>query len=153
MDMKWWGWGDEQVAFEHEDKPGLRPFIRRVLDVDIASAPTGPVAFGDLDVPAPALPDALAERLRAIVGEPHVSTDAMDRVIHARGKSLRDLVRTRGGDLGRVPDAVVRPGGEDELAAILEAALEADAVVIAFGAGSNISGSLEAPAGEPRPGP
>jgi alkyldihydroxyacetonephosphate synthase len=150
MDMKWWGWGDEQVAFEHEDKPGLRPFIRRVLDVDIARAPTGPVAFGDLDVPAPALPGELAARLRAIVGEPHVSTDAMDRVVHARGKSLRDLVRTRGGDLGRVPDAVVRPGGEDELAAILGAALEADAVVIAFGAGSNISGSLEAPAGETR---
>ena len=74
----------------------------------------------------------------------------MDRVVHARGKSLRDLVRTRAGELGRLPDLVVRPGSEEELAAVLRAALDADAVVIPFGGGSNISGSLEAPAGETR---
>jgi alkyldihydroxyacetonephosphate synthase len=148
--MKWWGWGDEQVAFTHEDKPSLRPFILRHLEVDIARPASGPVAFADLRVPEPVLRGALAERLRAIVGAAHVSTDAMDRVVHARGKSLRDLVRTRGGDLGRIPDLVVRPGAEDALAAVLRAALDADAVVIAFGAGSNISGSLEAPADETR---
>ena len=148
--MKWWGWGDEQVAFSHEDKPSLRPFIRRHLDVDIAGPASGPVAFGDLRVPEPTISGPLADRLRAIAGAEHVSSDAMDRVIHARGKSLRDLVRTRAGDLGRLPDLVVRPGDEDELAAVLRAALEADAVVIAFGAGSNISGSLEAPADEHR---
>jgi alkyldihydroxyacetonephosphate synthase len=46
---------------------------------------------------------------------------------------------------------VVRPGSEDEVAAILQAALAHDAVVIPFGGGSSISGSLEAPAGETRP--
>ena len=74
----------------------------------------------------------------------------MDRVVHARGKSLRDLVRHRSGDVGRVPDCVVRPGSEDEVTAVLAAALAADAVVIPFGGGSNISGSLEAPAEEAR---
>jgi alkyldihydroxyacetonephosphate synthase len=148
--MKWWGWGDEQVAFTHEDKPSLRPFILRHLEVDIARPASGPVAFADLRVPEPVLRGALAERLRGIVGAAHVSTDAMDRVVHARGKSLRDLVRTRGGDLGRIPDLVVRPGAEDELAAVLRAALDADAVVIAFGGGTSISGSLEAPREETR---
>jgi len=149
--MKWWGWGEEQIAFTHEDKPSLRPFILRHLEVDIATPPTAPVAFSDVTVPAPVLPAGLAERLAGVVGDVHVSSDGMDRVVHARGKSLRDLVRTRGGDLGRVPDLVVRPGTEDELVGVLRAALDADAVVIAFGAGSNISGSLEAPAGERRP--
>ena len=27
--MKWWGWGDEEVAFTHEDKPELGPFLER----------------------------------------------------------------------------------------------------------------------------
>jgi alkyldihydroxyacetonephosphate synthase len=148
--MKWWGWGDEQVAFTHEDKPALRPFILRHLEVDVARPAGAPIAFGDLRVPEPVLAGGLAERLRTIVGAEHVSTDAMDRVVHARGKSLRDLVRTRAGDLGRLPDLVVRPGDEDELAGVLRAALDADAVVIAFGAGSNISGSLEAPVDETR---
>src|SRR5207248_9974620 len=67
------------------------------------------------------------------------------------GKSLRDLIRQRAGELARVPDVVVRPGSEVDVTAILQAALRADAVVIPFGGGSSISGSLEAPAGELRP--
>ncbi|WP_235487745.1 FAD-binding protein, partial [Frankia sp. AvcI1] len=73
------------------------------------------------------------------------------RVVHAYGKSLRDLVRIRNADLGRLPDAVVYPDGEEAVRAVLAAALDADAVVIPFGGGSNISGSLEAPRGETRP--
>src|SRR6476620_7949714 len=75
----------------------------------------------------------------------------MDRVVHARGKSLRDIVRHRRGELGRLPDAIVRPAGEEEAAAVLRAALEADAVVIPFGGGANISGSMEPPAAQSRP--
>ena len=59
-------------------------------------------------------------------------------------------MRHRGGDLGRLPDVVVRPGGEEDLVAIMRAVVDADAVVIPFGGGTNISGSLEAPADEDR---
>jgi alkyldihydroxyacetonephosphate synthase len=147
--MKWWGWGHEGTSFTHADKPGLRPFILRHLEVDISRATSTPVAVAELPVPPPSLASGLAEALEAAVGADHVSTEPMDRVVHARGKSLRDLVRQRRGDLGRLPDVVVRPG-EAKVEAVLRAALAADAVVIPFGGGSNISGSLEAPAGEAR---
>jgi alkyldihydroxyacetonephosphate synthase len=148
--MKWWGWGDESTAFEHSDKPSLRPFIRRHLEVDIARATAAPVAFDELRVPDASVAAGLERALVAAVGAEHVSGDAMDRVVHARGKCLRELVRTRRGDLGRLPDVVVRPGSEEEVEAVLRAALAADTVVIPFGGGSNISGSLEAPDGDRR---
>jgi alkyldihydroxyacetonephosphate synthase len=148
--MKWWGWGEEDVTFEHADKPALRPFIQQHLGVDVAKASASPVAFGDLDVPEPVVGRELRSALEAAVGAEHVSDEPLDRVVHARGKALRDLVRQRSGELGRVPDLVVRPGGEEELVAVVRAALAADAVVIAFGGGSNISGSLEAPVDEHR---
>jgi alkyldihydroxyacetonephosphate synthase len=148
--MKWWGWGQEGVSFTHADKPGLAPFIKRVLDVDVHRATTRPVAFDELAVAEPSLSSDLHAALEEAVGSEHVSTDALDRVVHARGKSLRDLIRHRGGDIGRVPDVVVRPGAEDEVAGIVRAAIEADAVIIPFGGGTNISGSLEAPPAEPR---
>jgi alkyldihydroxyacetonephosphate synthase len=148
--MKWWGWGEEDITFTHADKPALRPFIQQHLGVDVAREASGPVAFGDLDVPAPAVDAGLEAALQAAVGAEHVSSDALDRVVHARGKCLRDLVRQRAGDLGRLPDLVVRPGTEEQLAAVVRAALAADAVVIPFGGGSNISGSLEAPEDEER---
>ena len=148
--MKWWGWGLEGVAFTHADKPGLAPFIRRVLNLDVNRPTTTPIAFADLAVPEPAVSGVLQAALEDAVGAGFVSTEPQDRVVHARGKSLRDLMRHRRGDLGRVPDVVVRPAGEEEVAAVVRAALEADAVIIAFGGGTNISGSLEAPTDEPR---
>jgi alkyldihydroxyacetonephosphate synthase len=148
--MKWWGWGHEGVAFTHADKPGLAPFIKQVLDLDVDRPTTRPVAFDDLALAEPSLTTDLHAALEEAVGADNVSTDALDRVVHARGKSLRDLIRHRAGDVGRVPDVVVRPGTEDEVAAVVHAAIDADAVVIAFGGGTNIAGSLEAPPAEQR---
>jgi alkyldihydroxyacetonephosphate synthase len=149
--MKWWGWGDEGVAFTHEDKPDLRPFIKHHIDLDVEHVVGRRVAFEDLPIPDPSLPPSLRVALQGAVGAEHVSTDALDRLVHARGKCLRDLVRHRRGDIGRLPDVVVRPGAEQDVEAIVRAALGADAVVIPFGGGTNISGSLEAPEDENRP--
>jgi alkyldihydroxyacetonephosphate synthase len=148
--MKWSGWGDEGISFSHEDKPALRPFVLRHLDLDVARATSRPVGFEGLDVPEPTLAPALRTALEDVVGEGFLSTDALDRVVHARGKSLRDLVRHRRGELGRLPDVVVRPADEDEVAGVLRAVVDADAVLIPFGGGTSISGSLEASADERR---
>jgi alkyldihydroxyacetonephosphate synthase len=148
--MKWWGWGEEEVAFTHEDKPALAPFLERAIGIDVRRDGLRPVAFADLDIPEPSLSQSLRADLEEAVGTDHVSTEPLDRVAHARGKSLRDLVRHRRGDVGRLPDVVVRPGTEDEVSAIVRVAIDADAVVIPFGGGTNISGSLEAPAEEER---
>jgi alkyldihydroxyacetonephosphate synthase len=149
--MKWWGWGREDVSFTHEDKPGLAPFIREKLRLDVERDTVRARAFEELDLPDPVLPDGLGDALREAVGAEHVSTDPLDRVVHGRGKSLRDLVRQRRGDIPRPPDVVVRPGDEDAVRAVMAAALEGDAVLIPFGGGSSISGSLEPPPGEKRP--
>jgi alkyldihydroxyacetonephosphate synthase len=148
--MRWWGWGYEGVSFGHEDKPALAPFLQRHLDLDVARVTSRPVAFEDLRVPEPSLPPGLRAALERAVGDGHVSVEPLDRVVHGRGKSLRDLVRHRHGELGRLPDVVVRPGAEDEVAAVLRAALDDDAVLIPFGGGTSISGSLEALADERR---
>ena len=149
--MKWWGWGEESISFTHEGKPELAPFIERHLELDVRRPGTRPIAFGDLEVPPSVLPAGLRSDLEDAVGAGHVSTDEHDRVVHARGKSLTDLVRQRRGDLGRVADVVVRPATEEEVVAVVEAALEEDAVVIPFGGGTSISGSLEPEPGERRP--
>jgi alkyldihydroxyacetonephosphate synthase len=147
---KWWGWGDEAVSFTDADKPALAPFLERAIGLDVHGETARPAAFDDLDIPESSLSPALRSDLEAAVGTGFVSTEPLDRVVHARGKSLRDLVRHRRGDLGRLPDVVVRPADEDDLTAVVRAAIDADAVVIPFGGGTNIAGSLEAPADEER---
>ena len=148
--MKWWGWGDEGTSFTHRDKPALAPFIKRHLGLDVEGETARPLGFDGLRIPEPSLAGDLRAALEAAVGGEQVSTDPLNRVVHARGKCLRDLIRHRRGDLGRLPDVVVRPGEDDEVTAVMRAALEADAVLIPFGGGTNISGSLEAPEDEER---
>jgi alkyldihydroxyacetonephosphate synthase len=149
--MKWWGWGEESVSFTHEGKPELAPFIERHLRLDVRRPGKSPIGFEELEIPEPRLPATLRTKLEDAVGTGQVSTDGHDRVVHGRGKSLTDLVRQRRGDLGRLPDVVVRPATEEEVVAVVEAALADDAVVIPFGGGSSISGSLEPEPQETRP--
>jgi alkyldihydroxyacetonephosphate synthase len=149
--MKWWGWGRDDVSFSHEGQPALGPFTKQHLDLDVERLVERPPAFERLSIPEPDLPTALQNELEDALGGEHVSTDALDRVVHGRGKSLRDLIRQRRGEFERLPDVVVTPADEAEVSAVLQAALAADAVVIPFGGGTSISGSLEPPAEEARP--
>jgi alkyldihydroxyacetonephosphate synthase len=149
--MKWWGWGHEGVEFTHADKPELAPFIQKVLRLDVRRVTAPAPSFAALRIADSRLTEPLRGELEEHLGRDHVSTDALDRVVHGRGKSLRDLIRQRRGDLPRIPDVVVRPGNEEQVSAVMQAAVDHDAVVIAFGGGSSISGSLEPQPGETRP--
>ena len=142
--MKWWGWGLDGVGFHHEDKPGFAPFVLEAVGLDLRTAQTAvEPSFAELKVPKSKASAAFVKALTAVVGAEHATTDDMARVIHTYGKSLRDLVRIRGNMILRSPDVVVYPADEAEVQAIVDAAVAADAVIIPFGGGSNIAGSLE----------
>ena len=140
--MKWWGWGVEGVSFHWQDKPAFPAFLSRATGVDVTREPVPPKSIDELDVPVPQISDEVRGRVTDAVGATNVTYDDLDRVVHTYGKSLRDLLRLRAGDLPRVPDAVVYPGSEDDVRALVDLAGEADLVLIPFGGGSNISGSL-----------
>ncbi len=109
--MKWWGWGVEGVAFEHEDKPGFAPFILENLALDLHTAEQRRrcPSFDAVTVAKSLATPAFTKSLSDIVGVSNVTTDKMERVVHAYGKSLRDLVRIRANQIERTPDVVVYP--------------------------------------------
>ena len=110
------------------------------------------LAFGPLEhrepvaaVPPPtALDAALLDGLREVVGTAHVLTDDATRALRTRGKSTADLLRARAGDFADAPDVVVRPDGEDEVAAVLAYAVAHRLAVVPFGGGTSVTGGLVA---------
>jgi len=149
--MKWWGWGVDGVGFHWEDKPAFAPFVLNAVGLDLhAAQPVAEPSFEDMTVAKPKGTAAFRKSLAGIVGEENVTVDDKLRVIHTYGKSMRDLVRIRANAVARYPDVVVYPGSEDEVRAVVELAAAQGAVVIPFGGGSNIAGSLEPPAAEKR---
>ena len=142
--QKWWGWGAEGIEFSFADKPKFAPFVLDVIGVDVTLPAPRVAALSSYDIPASQLTPALRTALVEGIGEENVVDDDEYRVIHAFGRGVRDLVRVRRGEFGRLPDVVVYPGSEDDVVAIVGAATAADAVVIPYGGGSNIVGALEA---------
>ena len=71
-------------------------------------------------------------------------TDDDARRLRTRGKSTPDLLRARAGDLTDAPDAVVRPGTHDDVAAVLALAVEHRLAVVPFGGGTSVTGGLAA---------
>ncbi|BBX43059.1 flavoprotein [Mycobacterium simiae] len=83
--------------------------------------------------------DALAE----IVGAEYCRTDDRDRLLHAGGKSTLDLLRRKDTGVQDAPDAVLLPGDEDAVAAILRYCSQHRIAVVPFGGGTSVVGGLD----------
>lgn len=149
---RWWGWGAEGVDFRWETKPDFAAIAKDKVGLDLWNAPrpTTPV-LSDLTIPESRMSSTLLDELGAVVESDNVSVDDELRVIHSFGRSLPDLYRVRHEPINRLVDAVVYPGSEDEIAAVLALVLERDLVLIPYGGGSCISGSVTPSPDEERP--
>lgn len=145
MQSKWWGWGTLDKQYPLDTKPEAWPFLQSKLGLTEA-VHRPPVELDAIQLPPGRLSSEALEALQAAVGEINVSTQAKDRLMHAYGRSYRDLVRLRRGEIGNAPDAVVFPAQEAHVEAVLKLAVEHGFAVIPFGGGTSVVGGLEMPA-------
>jgi alkyldihydroxyacetonephosphate synthase len=128
------GWG-----FEGESYPPSEQLLSW-LDEHIGPAqhPTPPEAAPPPDLAAADLGDLAAD----------VSTDPVDRLTHARGQGLVDVLRLRGGLVPALPDGVCRPCDAEEVAAVLARCSERGIRVIPWGGGTSVTGGVNVLAGD-----
>lgn len=139
--MKWWGWGHEDVTFDDSTKPELWPYLKRELGVGEIRWDK-PVAFEEVTLPEQKNNEAFLAAIGAGLGEGQVVDDKKSRMVHAAGKSFRDLWLMRHGQVQFAPDCVVYPDTEEDVALVVRAAHEHGVVLVPFGGGSNIAGCL-----------
>ncbi|MDQ4048590.1 MAG: FAD-binding oxidoreductase [Actinomycetota bacterium] len=143
--MRWWGWGEDEGAVALP----ATALEQLLSELGMNGSERGQrVELEDVSLRKPALTSAAGRALEQAVGAEHVVDDRAARVTHALGKSLADLLRIRSGDGSGAPDAVVRPGSAEEVAASLAACAEAGVAVIPFGGGTSVVGGVEALPGE-----
>jgi alkyldihydroxyacetonephosphate synthase len=136
--MAWDAWGDPALA-----KPlpaGIRSLLEQALGV---SAVTVPAAGRDeVELSPSALTPEHRDGLAAVVGEGFLRTGDHDRLPYAGGKSTPDLLRRKQIQQD-APDAVIMPGSEDEVAAILDYCSAHRIAVVPFGGGTSVVGGLD----------
>ena len=135
--LKVFGWGREGEGMTAEEEAFALGVHRRrfgVSDFDSIAMPT----LADVRLRAPRI--APPATLAAIC-----STDTYDRAAHARGKGFVDAVRAMLNDFASAPDAVAYPANEQDIAAVMDWAGSAGAVLIPFGGGSSVVGGVTPP--------
>ena len=140
--MKWWGWGYEDITFNDSEKPELWPYLKRELGVDEIRW-NKPINFDEVTLPNQKNNDAFLAALEQKLDSDQIVEDKKTRLIHAAGKSFRDLWLIRHGNIKFAPDCVIFPNNENDVVSIVNAAKENGVVLIPFGGGSNIAGCLE----------
>jgi alkyldihydroxyacetonephosphate synthase len=135
--MHWSRWGDPGLA-----GPLPEP-ARALVDAFLGTTDTPAVAPEEVRLSDPLADDLLAE-LAEIVGAEHVLTDHDTRLHRTRGKSTPDLLKLRQGDGSDSPDAVVRPGTHDEVAAVIAWCVRRHVALVPFGGGTSVVGGLVA---------
>ncbi|MBL3556244.1 MULTISPECIES: FAD-binding oxidoreductase [Marinobacter] len=132
----YWGWGNEDSAFDDQQIEQLRQLVGMQFD-GIEFTSQAPPALADL-----VMPESRLQPPQSLL--PIMSTDRRDRASHTYGKSFRDIVRGLDGDYRCAPDLIARPSTEQELLDVLDYASRSGAAVIPYGGGSSVVGGTEA---------
>jgi alkyldihydroxyacetonephosphate synthase len=136
----WWAWGNVEDAVAGEELRGLLGRVAAMLpDAELEGHEPPPVeAF---EVPASRVKPS--ESLSALT-----SDAPADRLAHSLGRAFRDVVRALLGRVDSVPDLVVRPTTEEEIAQVLDWCSDARIAVVPFGGGSSVVGGVEPRVGD-----
>jgi alkyldihydroxyacetonephosphate synthase len=142
--MKWNAWGAPEAAKPLSD--GIRSLLKQALGVEDSSA--GEPDPDSMRLRPATLSAADRAALADIVGAQYCHVDDRGRLLHAGGKSTLDLLRRRDTGIQDAPDAVLLPGDDDEVAAVLRYCSEHRIAVVPFGGGTSVVGGLDPVRGE-----
>jgi alkyldihydroxyacetonephosphate synthase len=137
--MKWNAWGDPQEAKPLSE--GIRSLLKQALGVTDSAA--AELEADHVKLRPSALTDDHHQALAAIVGPDYCRVGDRDRLLHAGGKSTLDLLRRKDSGAQDAPDAVLLPGADGEVAAILQYCSQRGIAVVPFGGGTSVVGGLD----------
>lgn len=137
--MKWNAWGDPAAAKPLSD--GIRGLLEQALGV--SAAPVAEIDSDQVRLRPSALAEADRTALAGIVGSEHCLLDDQSRLLRAGGKSTLDLLRRKDSGMQDAPDAVLLPGSDADIVAILSYCSRHGIAVVPFGGGTSVVGGLD----------
>lgn len=142
--LRWWGWGTLDRSYPAEKSQRFLRHLQRHFGFPERQR-VPPVGLEDLQLRPALLDRGVLEKFSALLTPGHFRADRLDRVVHSYGKSYRDLVRIRRGQIPHPPDAVVHPRTPEEVRRLLALAADEGVAIVPFGGGTTVVGGVEGP--------
>jgi alkyldihydroxyacetonephosphate synthase len=137
---KFWGWGVEEASLNAEQKRGVAERMSRLFGV------SGLVCDDPPRVEEIALRPPRVKPPKAL--EAICTTDPEERLGHALGKGIRDIIRAMQREFKNPPDFVALPRHEADITALLDWCASNGVAAIPYGGGSSVVGGVEPDVGE-----
>ncbi|MFM9904661.1 MAG: FAD-binding oxidoreductase [Pyrinomonadaceae bacterium] len=151
-----WGFRDTSFAINERDVveitgaryelsgkelPRLLPWIRETLEIDLDVRDQHTNSY-PTEIPAPVESPAFTKAISAFLSDNQIDTDGENRLRHGHGHTQEEMFSIKHNKLGRIPDMVVYPESEQQVAGLILAAKENDVALLPFGGGTNVTDAL-----------
>jgi alkyldihydroxyacetonephosphate synthase len=127
----------------------LLPWIRETLEIELDPKDVHQTSY-PTEIPASVEDPAFSAELKTFIGDPQIETSGEVRLRHGHGHTQEEMFAIKHKRLGRIPDMVIYPEDESQVAQLIEAAKNHDAVLIPFGGGTNVTDALRCSDNEKR---
>ncbi len=127
----------------------LLPWIRETLEIELDPKDIHQTSY-PTEIPAAVENPAFSTELGKFISDSQIETGGEIRLRHGHGHTQEEMFAIKHKRLGRIPDMVIYPEDENQVAQLIEAAKTHDAVLIPFGGGTNVTDALRCSENEKR---
>jgi alkyldihydroxyacetonephosphate synthase len=124
-----------------KELPRFLPWVREVLEVDVNATnvhrPQYPTTIAE-----PVFSEELLAALRTVLSAAQIETNGEIRMRHGHGHTQEEMFSIKYAQLGRIPDVVVYPESEEQVAKLVEVARQHNATLVPYGGGTNVTDAL-----------
>ncbi len=132
-----------------QELPRLLPWIRETLEIELDPKDVHQTSY-PTEIPGPRENQNFSAEIKTFLSDAQIDAGGENRLRHGHGHTQEEMFAIKHKRLGRIPDMIVYPESEDQVAQLIEAAKKHDAVLIPFGGGTNVTDALRCSENETR---
>ena len=129
--------------------PRLLPWIRETLGIELDPKDVHPSAYPTYIAP-PIENAPFQSEIKQFLSDEQITADGPIRLRHGHGQTQEEMFAIKYGSIARIPDLVIFPQSDQQVAQLIAAAARHNVSLVPFGGGTNVTDALRCEAGEKR---
>ena len=131
------------VRYELSGKelPRFLPWVREVLEVAVNAKEVHQPQY-PTTIPESILSEGLLAALRSLLSPAQIEINGEIRMRHGHGHTQEEMYSIKYAQLGRIPDVVVYPDSEEQVAKLVELSKLHNTTLVPYGGGTNVTDAL-----------
>ena len=124
-----------------QDLPDLLGWVRDAIHPDVGADNQNPSCYPP-PIPEARIQEAFVGEIRSFLNDDQLSDDGELRLRRGHGQTQEEMYCIKYDQLKRIPDLVVYPVSDEEVASLVSVAQSHNVCLIPYGGGTNVSNSL-----------